>query len=93
MEKMYQFKQKWKGSGEPVRSIEESLDDFTRNNPCQVEDPVKAVEEAGHGEFLRATHEILIERRDPKKHLVLLYGKRNSGKSTFMKMFRDILSC
>ena len=93
MEKMYQFKQKWKGSGEPVYTIEETLTSFTRNNPCQVEDPVKAVEEAGHGEFLKATHEILIERKDPKKHLVLLYGKRNAGKSTFMKMFQDVLSC
>lgn len=51
------------------------------------------MEEAGHGEFLKATHEILIERKDPKKHLVLLYGKRNAGKSTFMKMFQDVLSC
>lgn len=36
MEKMYQFKQKWKGSGEPVYTIEETLTSFTRNNPCQV---------------------------------------------------------
>ena len=54
---------------------------------------MQAVDEAGHGDFLRATHEIFIERKDPKKHLVWLYGKRNAGKSTFIKMFQSIFSC
>ena len=93
LEKMYQNKQKFFGSGEPTYTLEETLEKFTSENDCEVDDPVKAVDDAGHGEFLRATHEIFIERNDPKKHLVWLYGKRNAGKSTFIKMFEGIFSC
>ena len=93
MEKMYQFRQKWKDSEEPVFELEETLDRYCDDNPCQVEDPVAAVENAGHSEFLRAVYEVFFERKDPKKHLVLLYGKLNAGKSSFIKMFQSIFSC
>ncbi len=93
MKKMYCFKQEWAGSGAEEHTLEETLDRFTAAQECLVDDPVKAIDDARHGEVLRAVYSIFFERKDPKKHLVWLYGRRNTGKSTFIKLFESLFSC
>ena len=53
---------------------------------------IEAVRKAGHGPCLDAIVRIFFIREDPKKCLVWLWGERNTGKSTWIRLLRAIFS-
>ena len=71
----------------------ETLDEFVEEHCTFVEDGetcVDTLQEAGHGAVLDAFVRIFFHRKDPKKCLVWLYGDRNTGKTTFIELLREI---
>ena len=56
-------------------------------------DYIDMIRKAGHLECLEAFYRICLERKDPKKNLLWLYGAPNSGKSTFINHLASIFCC
>ena len=73
-------------------SLEEAMHIYLDENPLPDDgtDYVKIIRDAGHGECLDAIYKIFFERKDPKKNLVWLYGKANSGKTSLIKALEKI---
>ena len=76
----------------PEFSLIESLLDYNDENCVDLDagECYRKVVNAEHGGCLIALNNVWFKRADPKKHLVWLYGMRNSGKSSLIKYLEKI---
>ena len=76
----------------PSFTLFETLADYNDENCSELNkaECYDKVINADHGDCMHAVNNVWFKREDPKKHLVWLYGKRNSGKSSFIKYLEQI---
>ena len=69
-------------------SLEVTVDNFIQENPLGIsgEECLKMITAAGHLDILNKCHDVFFKRKDKKKRLVWIFGPRNTGKTSFIRL-------
>lgn len=91
----YAIKQEVYGDGAEDWNLKESLEHYIENNPTDKNgvECLQIVDDALHDKVIRAVVNTFFKRKDTKKYCVWLNGLTSSGKSEFIKCYKQIFSC
>ena len=83
------------GDGAEEWSLQESLDHYIEKNPTNKTgvECLQIVDGALHDKAIRAVVNTFFRRKDRKKYCCWLNGFTSSGKSEFIKCYKQIFCC